>query len=79
MKTTRLLVTLSAVAVATGVYACGPILQQAGPPAERRHATIQPSQFRTIGAIAGGGSRSDLRISASVRKQLTDSGLNVIR
>jgi len=62
-----------------GAGACGPIFQSSGPPVERRHATIAPSQFRTLGAVAGGGSRSDLRISASVQKQLNDSGLTVLR
>ena len=79
MKRSRIALTLSAVIVVAVAAACGPILQRSGPPVERRHATIAPSQFRTLGAIAGGGSRSDLRISASVRKQLTDSGLTVVR
>jgi hypothetical protein len=80
MKRSRVALTLCAVVVVTGVAACGPILQKAGPPVERRHATIAPSQFRTIGAIAGGTTPSELRISATVRQQVTDSGgVTVVR
>jgi hypothetical protein len=41
---------------------------------ERPSTTIAGSKFRVIATIAGGSSRQEVRMSATVRKQLTDAG-----
>lgn len=72
----------AAVAVLVGgaSFACNrPLLDRAKPTVERASPTIPPSRFRTIAAIAGGDTKNDLRMSAMVRQQLTDSGFAVVR
>jgi hypothetical protein len=72
-----------AVVVTCGLgAACGgkPIFDRARPMVERTSATIPPGRFRVLTTVAGGGStRIDFQVSATVRQQLEDSGVTVVR
>ena len=57
----------------------GPVFQRPRRPVERVNPNIPAGRFRTIAAIAGGDSRTDIRMSATVRQQLADSGFTVVR
>ena len=67
--------------VAAVVASCNrPLLDRGKPAVERTSATIPPSRFKVLATIAGGGGgRSDLQISATVRQILTDSGFTAVR
>ena len=78
MNRHRLALLIGAAAATLGSGPCGPILKQSGPLTERRHPTITPTQFVTLGTVAGGGARYDLQIVATVRQQLTDSGVKAV-
>ena len=41
---------------------------------ERPNAAVAGTKFKVIATIAAGGNRSELRMSVTVRKQLTDAG-----
>jgi hypothetical protein len=69
---------LAAVLLGTGALAC-PQYARVGPLVERVQPETPPGRFQVIAAIAGNRNISDLRISATARKQLTDSGINVVR
>jgi len=71
---------LFAAFAALTLAACNrPLLERSKPTVERASATIPSGRFRTIAAVAGGDSKTELRMSAQVRQQLTDSGFAVIR
>ena len=64
---------------AGGVLAVGALVYMAGcmggrPIVESPSAVIPGSKFKVIATVAGGTRGMDLRMSASVRKQLNDSG-----
>lgn len=65
-----------------GLTACTgrSMFQKGGPMLERTNASIPPGRFRVLSTIAGGGStRLDLQVSVTVRQQLEDSGVTVVR
>lgn len=71
---------LTVAAVAAVAAACNrPLLDRGRPAVERTSATIPPSRFKVLAAVAGGGSRTDLQISVTVRQRLTDSGFTAVR
>lgn len=78
MTRSRLTFTLAAVLLGIGATACPPYARQR-PLVERLSPEIPPSRFHVIGTIAGGGSRTDLQISATVRQLLADSGVTAVR
>lgn len=59
--------------------ACGPIFQKRRPSVERVNSSIPGDRFQVIATIAGGDSRTDIRMSATVRQVLQDSGFTAIR
>lgn len=65
-----------------GLGACSgrPLFDKARPMVERTSATIPPGRYRVLTTVAGGGAtRIDFQISATVRQQLEDSGVTVVR
>lgn len=76
---TILLATTSLLAAAAS--ACNrPLLDREKPAVERVSMTIPPGRFHVIASIAAGGaSRTDLQISATVRQRMSDSGFTMIR
>ena len=71
---------LVAVGAAALAAACNrPLLDRGKPAVERTSATIPPGRFKVLAAVAGGGSRTDLQISVTVRQRLTDSGFTALR
>jgi hypothetical protein len=58
---------------------CGPIFQKRKPSVERVNASIPGGRFQVIATIAGGDSRTDIRMSATVRQVLQDSGFTAVR
>jgi hypothetical protein len=79
MTITRIALALTAAVLTAASGPCGPLLQTPQPIAERRNPTIPPDRIRVVGTVAASRSRSDLRMSASVRQQLTDSGIVAVR
>lgn len=69
-----LLVSLGVLAVA-----CGPIFQKRRAAVERVNSSIPGNRFQVIATIAGGDSRTDLRMSVTVRQVLQDSGFTAVR
>jgi hypothetical protein len=68
--------------IATGAFAAAcnrPLFDKGKPAVERTSPTIPPSRFKVLAAVAGGGGRTDLQISATVRQRLTDSGFTAVR
>jgi len=57
----------------------GPLFQKQRPAVERVNSTIPGGRFQVIASIAGGDSRTDLRMSVTVRQLLQDSGFTVVR
>ena len=73
----RLACVLVALAATT---ACNrPLFDRPKPAIERMNPEIPPGRFHVLATIAGGNARTDLRISATARQQLSDSGFTVIR
>jgi hypothetical protein len=65
---------------ATLAAACNrPLLDREKPAVERVSSTIPPSRFHVLATVAGGGSRTDLQISVTVRQRLADSGFTAVR
>lgn len=68
------------VAAVTATTACNrPLFDKPRPAIERINPEIPPGRFHVLATIAGGNARTDLRISATARQQLADSGFTVIR
>jgi len=59
--------------------ACGPVFQKRRPAVQRANATVPAGRFQVIASIAGGDSRTDIRMSVTVRQVLQDSGITVVR
>jgi hypothetical protein len=56
------------------------LFDRGGPMVERANPTIPPGRYRVLASIAGGGTtRLDLQVSVTVRQQLEDSGVTVVR
>jgi hypothetical protein len=56
-----------------------PLFEREKPAVERVSMTIPPGRFHVIAGIAGGATRTDLQISATVRQRMSDSGFTMIR
>lgn len=67
----RLLTRVAPLAL-TACFGGQPIIENVNP-------EIAPSKFRIIATIAGGDAGPDLRMSATVRQQLSDGGWTAIR
>lgn len=73
-------VALFAGAAALGLDCNGrSLFERPRPVNERWSATIASNRFHVIATIAGGDSRTELQVSATVRQQLEDSGFTVVR
>ena len=73
-----LTLTLFALLSAASAACDRPIFDRPGPLLERRNPAVAPTNLRVLGSIAGGRSRPEIRMSVTVRQQLTDSGLTVL-
>lgn len=71
----RLLAGLAVVSVAC----YGPIFQKRRPATERVNSNIPAGRYQVLASIAGGDSRTDIRMSVTVRQVLQDSGFTVVR
>lgn len=70
-----LLATVGALAACSGRA----LFDRAKPSVERINPNIPGGRFRILVSIAGGDALTDFQISATVRQQLQDSGVTVIR
>jgi hypothetical protein len=59
--------------------ACRKLFQQVKPSVERVNPNIPGGRLRILSPIAGGDALTDLQISVTVRQQLQDSGITVVR
>lgn len=66
-------------AVGYVAVACGPVFQKRRPAVERVNSAIPAGRFQVIASIAGGDSRTDIRMAVTVREVLQDSGITVVR
>ena len=74
----RVRLALAAVFLSTATTACiGAYAKSEA--LERMNPSVSPSQLKVLATIAGGRSRADLQVSATVRQILTDSGITVVR
>lgn len=79
MTTKRMGLALAAAVLTVASGPCGRVIDRPRPLVERRDPTVIPSRLRVLGTVAATGSRNDLNISATVRQQLTDSGITAVR
>lgn len=74
------LLLFAAALLGASVAACNrPLFDRVRPAVERMNPEIPPGRFRVLAAVAGGDTRTDLQISATVRQRLADSGFTVVR
>ncbi len=79
MMRNRVVVPITAAVLTAAAGPCGSVFQRPTPVVERRNATISPATFRVVGAVASSGSRTDLALSATIRQQLSDSGIAALK
>jgi hypothetical protein len=76
----RASVVVALAALAAGTTACNrPLLEREKTVEPRISQTIPPDRFHVLAGIAGGATRTDLQISATVRQRMQDSGFTMLR